>query len=157
MLARSETAARATFGLASVVLRLTSPLLTPFGRFVERLPWPEGPPELRVVAEALAVTPIASAACMEGLSASPIPGVGPDGGDLAAIAVPTLVVGHHLDQVHALDDARFVADTIPDATLLEVATIADLRLRPGRLAAAVIDVFGAPQRRGARRGHLRSA
>lgn len=141
VLARSETAARAAFGIFAVVLRLASPVLRPLGAALRRLPWPDRPPELRAAAEALSVQPVASAAVMEGLSASPIPGVDPEGGDLAAIDVPTLVVGHHFDQVHALDDARFVAEAIRGARLLEVTTIADLRVRPGRLADAIDEVF----------------
>ena len=93
---------------------------------------------MAAVRDLLGVQPEAGAALLEGLLTDIDPPH--DEATLGGITVPTLVIGHHLDGLHALDDARHVADSIPDAELVSVVTIADLRLRAQRYA-QIIDRF----------------
>jgi pimeloyl-ACP methyl ester carboxylesterase len=132
VLDRSEFSARAVFGTLSVVMRLANPVLAPLGRLAARVPWPASPPELAALGDVLAVQPVAAACLMEGLVASPIPGKGSIDEGLHQIDAPTLVIGHHLDPIHALDDAKVVADAVSRAELVEVTTIAELRVFPGK-------------------------
>jgi pimeloyl-ACP methyl ester carboxylesterase len=132
VLERSELAARTVFGLLAVFLRVANPVLAPLGRGAARIPWPGSPPELRAVGDVMAMQPVPAACLMEGLLASPVPGKGSIDEGLQSITAPTLVIGHHLDPIHALDDAKVVAEAVPGAELIEVTTIAELRLRPGK-------------------------
>ncbi|MFT4050027.1 MAG: alpha/beta hydrolase [Solirubrobacterales bacterium] len=56
-----------------------------------------------------------------------------------AITQPTLVIGHHYDPIHPFNDAKDLAELMPDARLIEANSIAELRLTPERLTAEVID------------------
>jgi hypothetical protein len=49
------------------------------------------------------------------------------------LRMPTLIVGHGRDRLHSLRDAKALASEMPNATLLEARSIAELRMRPERL------------------------
>jgi pimeloyl-ACP methyl ester carboxylesterase len=53
------------------------------------------------------------------------------------IAQPTLVIGHPKDPIHPFSDADRTARELPRARLLEAISIAEWRVRPGRLNAAL--------------------
>jgi pimeloyl-ACP methyl ester carboxylesterase len=53
-----------------------------------------------------------------------------------AIVVPALVVGHKLDPLHSVHDARMVADELPKATYVEASSPLEWRVDPERLDAA---------------------
>lgn len=55
------------------------------------------------------------------------------------IDVPTLVIGHKFDPVHPYEDARELAEDMPNATFIEARSVVELRLMPQRLTKAVID------------------
>lgn len=51
----------------------------------------------------------------------------------------TLVIGHHHDPIHPYNDAKDLAALMPNATLLNANSIAELRLTPTRLTGEVVD------------------
>jgi len=60
--------------------------------------------------------------------------VAEDDVSLARLTMPALVVGHRHDPLHAVDDARELAERLPDGRYLEASSIAEFRLRPEKLA-----------------------
>lgn len=55
---------------------------------------------------------------------------------------PALVIGHHFDPVHPFNDAKDLAEVLPNARLLEATSIAELRLTPDRITKEVSDFVG---------------
>lgn len=90
--------------------------------------------------------PRVMAAILHGLLAGPL---APSLPERRALAVPTLVVGHPRDLLHPLDDARMLADELPDARLVRASSVLEARTRPDRLAdeiAAFLDERWRPRR-----------
>jgi pimeloyl-ACP methyl ester carboxylesterase len=56
-----------------------------------------------------------------------------------AITQPTLIIGHHYDPIHPYNDAKDLAALMPDATLIDANSVAELRLTPARITGEVID------------------
>lgn len=54
-----------------------------------------------------------------------------------AITAPTLVLGHGIDLIHSLSDAKRLVRQIPDAKLVRTRTFAELWVRPARLTAEI--------------------
>jgi pimeloyl-ACP methyl ester carboxylesterase len=50
-----------------------------------------------------------------------------------AIDVPTLVLGHGRDLLHALDDAQALAREMPRTTFVQARSVAEARIRPDRV------------------------
>ncbi len=63
--------------------------------------------------------------------------VAPTSEQRAAMAIPSVVVGHRADRLHPLDDARRLARELPQARLLEARSVFELRLSPERLTAEI--------------------
>ncbi len=63
--------------------------------------------------------------------------VAPTSEQRAAMAIPSVVVGHRADRLHPLDDARRLARELPQARLLEARSVFELRLNPERLTAEI--------------------
>lgn len=135
VLDHSRRTAHRAFGPLSFALAHARTGLAPLTHNVRKLPIPGRWPELATARDLLGVQPEAGAALLQGLLTDIDPPH--DREALAAIAVPTLVIGHHFDGLHALDDAKHVAESIPGAQLVSVLTIVDLRLRAARYAQIV--------------------
>jgi pimeloyl-ACP methyl ester carboxylesterase len=56
------------------------------------------------------------------------------------IAVPALVVGHPLDPVHPLADARMLAEELPRASFVQARTALEWRVAPARLDRAAVSL-----------------
>lgn len=65
--------------------------------------------------------------------------IGPSQDERREIQQPALVIGHHRDPVHPFNDAKDLAELLPDARLIEANSIVELRLTPARLTGEVID------------------
>jgi len=138
VLDHSRRTAYRAFRPLRYVLSASRAGLAPLTHQVRHLPVPGRWPEVAAARDLLGVQPEAGAALLEGLLTDVDPPH--DAATLGGITVPTLVIGHHLDGLHALDDARHVADSVPGAELVSVVTIADLRLRARRYA-QIVDRF----------------
>ena len=75
--------------------------------------------------------------------------VGPPRELRSAVTVPTLVIGFPIDPFHPLTDAVAVTEELGYATLIRTSSIADLRIRPERLAGAIARFIGDCRRRAA--------
>lgn len=95
------------------------------------LPWPS---ELGLLKDILGIEIAAMAALEHGLLDSDEPFPAHDGDTLGRVRVPTLVIGHHRDGLHAISDARVTAERIAGAELVETHSIADLRIQQTRYA-----------------------
>ncbi len=73
---------------------------------------------------------------LKGLFYGPL---GPTQDERRAIQQPALVIGHHKDPVHPFNDAKDLAELLPDARLIEANSIVELRLTPARLTGEVVD------------------
>lgn len=130
VLSDSEQFARSVFGPLSKVLGWTAPVLAPLTAAVGRVPLPRRPPELVMVRDLLSLEPRAAAALLEGLLDAPRP----DELALGTLKLPTLVVGHRGDRLHALADAHRVVDLVPGAELHEAPSFLHYRVFPDQLA-----------------------
>lgn len=52
---------------------------------------------------------------------------------------PALVIGHHYDPVHPYNDAKDLAELLPNAKLIDAYSIAELRLTPERITQQVAE------------------
>jgi pimeloyl-ACP methyl ester carboxylesterase len=55
------------------------------------------------------------------------------------ISQPTLVIGHRHDLIHPYSDAADLAEDLPDARLVDAASVVELRLTPKRLTREVVE------------------
>lgn len=78
----------------------------------------------------------AMAAIMHGYTAGP---VCPPAADRAAISAPTLIIGHGRDWIHPLNDAEALYDELPNAEFITANHFFELRARPERLMARIIE------------------
>lgn len=118
-------------------LRFGAPAVRALGvvaRAAGRAPWIPGTlAELGL--DWVAQDPVPSAAVLNGLLYGR---VAPDHGERTAIEVPTLVIGHARDPIHPLADAEMLAGELPDARLVRARSILELRMRPERLTAEIV-------------------
>jgi pimeloyl-ACP methyl ester carboxylesterase len=119
------------------VVALTSSLT----RRLPRTPW--GP--FNSLMNAVSSGPMNLAAVLHGVLVGPIC---PTREARAAIAAPTLVLGHGFDPIHAFDDADNLAALLPDARLVRTRSFRELRMSPDRLL-GVIGEFAAERWTGA--------
>ncbi len=93
------------------------------------------------------------AAVLHGVLAGPI---APTVDQRAAMEVPALVIGHKIDQVHPLHDAKQLAKRLPQGTLIQANSLFELRVHPGRLTEEInqlVDTaWAAPTRRARKAG-----
>jgi pimeloyl-ACP methyl ester carboxylesterase len=131
VLRRGHPTGQAAFGALARVYGAGAPVLGPLAGAVARFPLPRVP-ELVAVRDVLSADPRAAAALLRGLlDDEPVP---EDDATLAGLTMPALVIGHGGDPLHALDDARDLAERLPEGELLEARSIIDHRVRTGALA-----------------------
>lgn len=133
VLLRGHAFGRPAFTALRGVYRGGRRALRPVARAVNRLPLPKGIPELAAFRDMAGQDPSVAAAVLGGLLAEPPLAEDPE--TLARLTMPALVVGHRHDRLHVLDDARDLADRLPNGRFLEAPSIAHYRLHPGELAA----------------------
>jgi pimeloyl-ACP methyl ester carboxylesterase len=73
--------------------------------------------------------------------------VGPPSEERVGIGLPALVIGYPIDPLHPPSDAATVAEELPLARLVRTPSIADLRVRPERLAGEIARFVGDCRRR----------
>ena len=95
-------------------------------------PAPFGP--LGSFISAAASDPDEIAAVLHGVLVGPI---APTADQRRSITAPALVLGHGIDVVHSLRDARRLARQLPDCRLIRTHTFAELWLRPARLTGEI--------------------
>jgi pimeloyl-ACP methyl ester carboxylesterase len=147
VLLRGHRFARPVFGTLARVYAGGRRGLVPMARAVGRMPLPGRVPELAAVRDMASQDPAVASAVLRGLLAEP--SMPEDADTLGRLTMPALVVGHRHDPLHVLDDARDLADRLPDARLIEAPSIAHYRLHPGELAAqfrSFLDEVTAPAR-----------
>jgi pimeloyl-ACP methyl ester carboxylesterase len=83
--------------------------------------------------------PARAAAFLQGLLFGRI---GPPRAARHTIEVPALVIGFPVDPFHPMSDARELAEEMSDGRLVRTSSIADLRLRPERLAGEIARFVG---------------
>lgn len=76
------------------------------------------------------------AAVLHGVLVGPI---APTSEQRRSIAAPALVLGHGVDLIHSLSDARKLARQLPDARFIRTHTFAELFLHPARLTAEIAE------------------
>jgi hypothetical protein len=75
--------------------------------------------------------------------------VGPPSELRSSLSVPALVIGFPVDPFHPLADAVSVTEELEHARLIRTSSIADLRIRPERLAGEIARFIGDCRRRAA--------
>ena len=109
-------------------------LYRPVAKLLQRLPRPrsgiwEG------VLNAMAQDPEAIRAILHGVLVGPVV---PPRRLRRKIQAPTLIIGHTGDWLHNLEDAKALAEELPNARLLTARSIVELRTRPGRLMPEIL-------------------
>lgn len=133
VLRRGRVPARLIFSALARGLELGGTPLQRITRSVGRVPVPGVIPELAALRDVLSADPIAGAALLRGLlDEDVLPDHDPR--RLDALTMPTLVIGHHADVLHAIDDSRDLAARLPRARLVEASSILEFRFRVGALS-----------------------
>jgi pimeloyl-ACP methyl ester carboxylesterase len=135
VLRRGHGVGKAAFGTMASAYTAASGVLGPLSSLVKRVPVPGRMPELAAVRDFASADPRVAAAVLRGLvNDEP---VAEDDASLARLTMPALVIGHRNDPLHAVDDARELAERLADGRYLEASSIAEFRLRPQKLAEAL--------------------
>ena len=101
------------------------------------------------VMNAASLSPDIMAAVLHGVLVGP---VGPTQEQRRAIQAPTLVLAHRNDFVHPFDDAVSLVKRMPNGELVRARSPLELRLRPTRLTAEIVEFLdGLEPVRGSRR------
>lgn len=132
VLRRGHRVGRPAFGALAAAYTGARMVLGPLASAVNAVPLPRGVPELAAARDVAGADPRVAAAVLRGLLDDEP--VAEDEASLARLTMPALVVGHHNDPLHAIEDARDLARRLPDAELVEASSIAEYRLHPLRLA-----------------------
>ncbi|MBW3621017.1 MAG: alpha/beta hydrolase [Actinobacteria bacterium] len=136
VLERGAMAAVQAFWPALVSLRYLSKVIRPFSRLVRALPR-TGVGAFDSWMNLLSADPRENAAVLHGLMVGP-------GAPAARVRFtmpqPALVIGHGWDLLHAMDDARALAEELPNARFLQARSILEARTAPSRIVGE-IDAF----------------
>jgi pimeloyl-ACP methyl ester carboxylesterase len=138
VLARGSDVAKPLFNALAAVYGGISPLVSPLTFALRRSPLKVPLPEMQMMIDLASHRPKSARAVLRGLLDDEPPGQDED--TVRAIDLPALVIGHRLDPLHPLDDARWLVETLPNARLVEAATILSNRFRYRELA-GLIDAF----------------
>jgi pimeloyl-ACP methyl ester carboxylesterase len=90
------------------------------------------------VLNTLSNEPKETAAVLHGVLAGPIT---PTVDEREAMTMPTLVIGHGADRIHAFHDAQQLARRMPNARLVRASSLLELRVRPERLTNEIADLL----------------
>ncbi len=104
-------------------------VVRPFARLMRRVPRPNND-LLASFLNALSTEPEVITAVLHGILVGPVV---PSAARRRQLTMPTLVIGHRGDRLHAHRDAAELAKEMPNARLLETRWIGELRLTPDRL------------------------
>lgn len=135
VLERGHAIGRTLFSALAGVYAGGAPVLAPVARRLSRVPAPRRVPELVALRDVVSAPPRPAAALLRGLlDDDPLP---EDDESLAALTMPALVIGHRHDRLHALDDARDLAERLPNGRFAQASSILEHRLHADRLAGQV--------------------
>ncbi len=109
-------------------------LYRPFAQLLQKLPRPRRA-VFESVLNAAAQDPEAIRAVLHGVLVGPVV---PSRRQRRRIEAPALVIGHDRDWLHDLEDARALAEELPNGRLLTARSILELRLKPGRLMPEIL-------------------
>ena len=135
VLARGSDVAKPVFGALAAVYAGIGPAVSPLTYALRRSHIRMPVPELRMMIDLASHRPKSAHAVLRGLLDDDPPGQ--DEATVRAIDLPALVIGHRLDPLHPLDDARWLTATMPNARLVEAATILSNRVRYRELAGLI--------------------
>lgn len=135
VLERAVPAAALVFLPLLLEAHYARPALRLFSWAVSRLP-ASGFGPLDSLLGAVASDPDEIAAVLHGVLLGPI---APTVEQRRSITAPALVLGHGVDLIHSLGDARRLARQLPDARLIRTRTFAELWVRPARLTAEITE------------------
>ena len=138
VLARGSDVAKPLFNALAAVYGGIGPLASPLTLALRRAPVKVPLPEMQMMIDLASHRPKSARAVLRGLLDDDPPGQ--EEAVVRAIDLPALVIGHRLDPLHPLDDARWLVETMPNARLVEAATILSNRFRYRELA-GLIDAF----------------
>lgn len=122
------------FGPLLVALHFGEPVMRPIAAALRRIPRRVVPFWGNVALDVLRQEPAPSAALLQGLFFSH---VAPYSAQRKALAMPALIIGHHIDPVHPFSDAGVLTSELPNARLVEASNILELRFRPERLTGEI--------------------
>ncbi len=104
-------------------------IMRPFARLMRRMPRPQSD-LLASFLNAASAEPEVITAVLHGILVGPVV---PPAARRKQLTMPTLVIGHRGDRLHAHRDAAELAKEMPNARLLETRWIGELRVTPERL------------------------
>lgn len=133
VLESAAPAAALTFVPLLLQVRYARTALRMVSKVVSRLP-SSGIGPLDSVLGAFGSDPEEIAAILHGMLMGPM---APTVDQRQAITAPALVLGHGIDLIHSLADAKRLARQLPDARLIRTRTFAELWVRPARLTAEI--------------------
>jgi pimeloyl-ACP methyl ester carboxylesterase len=126
-----------TFIPLLLAVHYAAPVVRALASLVRRIPR-TGIGELDSVMNTLSNEPKETAAVLHGVLAGPIT---PTVDERAAMTMPTLVIGHGADRIHAFHDAEQLARRMPNARLVRAHSLLELRVRPERLTKEIADLL----------------
>jgi pimeloyl-ACP methyl ester carboxylesterase len=132
-------AAAITFVPMLIAVHLARRAVRVASHIMRRLPR-SGFGPLDSVMNTLSNDPVEIAAVLHGVLTGPI---SPTVEERENMHIPALVIGHRSDRIHPFHDAEQLADRLPDARLLQAASVLELRLKPERLTGEIAQFLDA--------------
>lgn len=124
------------FGPMAAIGQWAAPMARLLGKAVRTLPEFALPFGANILLDLARREPEDTVAVLKGLFCGPLaPGLE----ERRLLDQPALVIGHKFDPVHPFNDAKDLAEVLPNARLLEATSIAELRLTPDRLTREVVE------------------
>ncbi|MEK6807020.1 MAG: alpha/beta hydrolase [Pseudomonadota bacterium] len=117
------------------VVRWAKLVYRPFTHFLKKLPRPNKGWAVSVL-NAASADPDVTSAILHGILVGPVV---PTAKQRRAMTMPTLVIGHRGDKLHAHEDAHVLAGQLPNAQLLNATSILELRSKPERLMPEILE------------------
>ncbi len=127
-------AAAAAFVPLALALRVSQRTMRLVARLMRKIPRTHFLADIMI--DFIRRDPAASLAVLDGLIFGR---VAPPIDDRRALPHPTLVIGHPSDPIHPFSDADRIARELPNARLVTAHSIAEWRIRPGRLDRELVD------------------
>lgn len=135
-LERSITGGAAVFTPILMGAEYAEPLVSLSARVMRLLPSKPFPYSVNMALDLMKREPRATADVLKGIYFGRL---APPRSERMEIQAPTLVIGHKWDPIHPLDDAKELADDLPNARFVEAHSVFELRLMPKRLTAEIVN------------------
>lgn len=135
-LERSITGGAAVFTPILMGAEFAEPVVGLAARAMRLIPSRPFPYSVNMALDLMKREPRSTASVLKGIYFGRL---GPPRSERMKMTMPALVIGHKFDPIHPFEDAKELAEDMPNARFVEAHNVFELRLMPKRLTAEIIE------------------